>query len=245
MKKGAPMAKHDKTDTNIPWLWIGVALAFIALTVAWFLLPVDEWLKSFNQWIESLGVWGYVIFAAVYIVATVLLAPGAPLTIAAGLAFSGWAFPLVVLAATIGAALAFLVARYLVRARVERMTESKPRMKAVDQAVTEDGWKVVILLRLSPMVPFNLQNYFFGVTDIRFWHYVAATFIGIMPGTAIYVYLGAIGAAAGSGSQGGALKWTFFGIGLIATIVVTVLVTRKAKARLDALGVDKDSANDS
>jgi len=125
------------------------------------------------------------------------------------------------------------------------MTESKPRIKAVDQAVTEDGWKVVMLLRLSPMVPFNLQNYFFGVTDIKFWHYVAATFVGIMPGTAIYVYLGAIGAVAGSGSQGGALKWTFFGIGLIATVVVTVLITRKAKARLDALGVDKDSTKDS
>ncbi|MGI8738919.1 MAG: TVP38/TMEM64 family protein [Gammaproteobacteria bacterium] len=204
------MAIHNEDDRNIPWLWIGLGLALIALMAAWFFLPVSEWLKSFNQWIESLGVWGYVIFAAVYIVATVLLAPGSPLTIAAGLVFSGWGFPLVVIAATVGAARAFLVARYLARARVERMTENRPKFKAVDQAVTEDGWKVVMLLRLSPVVPFNLQNYFFGVTDVKFWHYVAATFVGI-----------------------------------IATIVVTVLITRKAKARLDEIGLEAGSAKGS
>ncbi|MBA2409991.1 MAG: TVP38/TMEM64 family protein [Gammaproteobacteria bacterium] len=204
------MAIHNEDDRNIPWLWIGLGLALIALMAAWFFLPVSERLKSFNQWIESLGVWGYVIFAAVYIVATVLLAPGSPLTIAAGLVFSGWGFPLVVIAATVGAALAFLVARYLARARVERMTENRPKFKAVDQAVTEDGWKVVMLLRLSPVVPFNLQNYFFGVTDVKFWHYVAATFVGI-----------------------------------IATIVVTVLITRKAKARLDEIGLEAGSAKGS
>ena len=240
------MAKPPEKNSHIPWLWIGLSLVLVVLMGAWFLLPVSEWLKSFNQWIESLGVWGYVIFAAVYIIATVLLAPGSPLTIAAGLAFSGWAFPLIVVAATIGAGLAFLVARHLARARVQRMIEQRPRFKAVDQAVTENGWKVVMLLRLSPVVPFNLQNYFFGVTDIKFWHYVAATFVGIMPGTALYVYLGAIGAAAGGGGfQGGAFKWTFFGVGLLATIVVTVLITRKAKARLDELGVKEGLAKGS
>ncbi|MBA2408979.1 MAG: TVP38/TMEM64 family protein [Gammaproteobacteria bacterium] len=238
------MANNNKHERNIPWLWIGLVVGLVALTVAWFFLPVGEWLKSFNGWVQGLGVWGYVIFAAVYIIATVLLAPGSPLTIAAGLAFSGFGFPLVVVAATIGAALAFLVARYLARSRVERMTERKPKFKAIDQAVTADGWKVVMLLRLSPLVPFNLQNYVFGVTDIKFWHYVAATFVGIMPGTALFVYLGAIGAAAGSGgSQGGLLKWAFFAIGLIATIVVTVLITRKAKARLDKIGLEENAAN--
>jgi uncharacterized membrane protein YdjX (TVP38/TMEM64 family) len=227
---------------NLPWTWIGIALVLAALAAAWLLLPIGEWLRSFNQWIAGLGVWGYVIFAAVYIVATVGLAPGSPLTIGAGLVFGGLGFPLVVVAATIGAALAFLVARYLARAWVERMTARRPRFKAVDQAVTEDGWKVVLLLRLSPLVPFNLQNYFFGVTDVKFWHYVAATFVGIMPGSALYVYLGAIGAAAGGGSQGGALKWILFIVGLLATVVVTVLITRKAKARLEKLGVAPDAS---
>jgi uncharacterized membrane protein YdjX (TVP38/TMEM64 family) len=235
------MTQHDKSNRGIPWLWIGVALVVVALIAAWSLLPIGDWLQAFRQWIASLGVWGYLIFAAVYIVATVLVAPGSPLTITAGLAFGIAGIPLVVIAATIGAALAFLVARYLARARVERMTEQRPKFKAVDQAVTEDGWKVVMLLRLSPVVPFNLQNYMFGVSDIKFWHYVGATFIGIMPGTALYVYLGAIGAAAGSSGSGGVLKWTFFGIGLVATVVVTVLITRRAKARLEQIGLEQGS----
>src|ERR687891_1048200 len=119
------MAMRNAGERNIPWLWIGIGLALIALTVAWFLLPVGEWLKSFNQWVQGLGVWGYVIFAAVYIIATVMLAPGSPLTIAAGLAFSGFGFPLVVVAATIGAGAAFLVGRYLARSRVRRATERR------------------------------------------------------------------------------------------------------------------------
>lgn len=224
---------------NVLWTRIGIALVLAALATAWLLLPLGEWLRLFNQWIASLGVWGYVIFAAVYIIATVGLAPGAALTIGAGLVFGGLGFPLVVVAATIGAALAFLMARYLARPWAERMIARRPKFKAVDQAVTEDGWKVVLLLRLSPLVPFNLQNYFFGVTEVKFWHYVAATFVGIMPGSALYVYLGAIGAAAGdSGSQGSALKWIFFIVGLLATVVVTALITRKARARLEKLGVE-------
>jgi uncharacterized membrane protein YdjX (TVP38/TMEM64 family) len=234
------MAKSQKRE--IPWLWIGLAVLLIALAAAWFVLPVSAWLKSFNQWVASLGALGYVIFAAVYVVGTVVLAPGSPLSIAAGLVFSGWGLPLVIVAATIGAGLAFLVARYIARERVARMTEHRPKFKAVDRAVTEEGWKVVLLLRLSPLVPFNLQNYFFGVTDIRFWHYLAATFVGIIPGAALYVYLGAIGAAAGTRDSGSVLKWFFFGLGLLATVVVTVLITRKAKAKLDALGVEEESS---
>jgi uncharacterized membrane protein YdjX (TVP38/TMEM64 family) len=232
------MAKSQKRE--IPWLWVGFAVLLIALTAAWFVLPVSDWLKSFNQWVASLGALGYVIFAAVYVVGTVVLAPGSPLSIAAGLVFSSWGLPLVIVAATIGAGLAFLVARYIARERVARMTEHRPKFKAVDRAVTEEGWKVVLLLRLNPVVPFNLQNYFFGLTDIKFWHYLTATFVGIIPGAALYVYLGAIGAAAGTGDSGSVLKWVFFGVGLLATVVVTVLIARKAKAKLDALGVEEE-----
>jgi uncharacterized membrane protein YdjX (TVP38/TMEM64 family) len=239
------MAQYRRLS-SIPWFWIALGIGVVAVAAAWFLLPLGEWLKSFNQWVASLGVWGYLVFAVVYIVATVLLAPGSPLTIAAGVAFSGWAFPLIVIAATIGAALAFLVARYIARARVERLSEQRPKLKAVDQAVTEEGWKVVLLLRLSPVAPFNLQNYFFGITDIKFWHYVAATFVGIMPGTALYVYLGAIGAAAGQrDAQGDPLRWMFFAIGLVATVVVTVLIARRARATLEKLGLEENPGEES
>src|SRR5437879_1739462 len=107
--------------------------------------------------------------------------------------FGAWGFPIVILAASIGAALAFLLSRHAVRARLRRLLEAKPSYAAIDRAVAEEGWKIVALLRLNPLVPFNLQNYFFGVTDIGFWPYAAATFFGIMPGAAFYVYLATLG----------------------------------------------------
>jgi uncharacterized membrane protein YdjX (TVP38/TMEM64 family) len=199
----------------------------------------NDWVQSFNGWIQAFGVWGVVIFGLVYIIAVIVLAPAGPMTIAAGLAFGAWGFPLVVIAATIGAALAFLVSRYLAREKVKHLVENRPKFKAVGKAVTEDGWKIVGLLRLSPLVPFNLQNYAFGVTEIGFLPYVVATFVGIMPGTALYIYLGVLGKAAASGQGGDAVRWVFFAIGLVATAIVAFIITRKAKASLKEAGVGK------
>lgn len=214
----------------------GLALLLAALTAAWFFLPTKEWIGQFTDWIHGLGVLGVVLFGLCYVAAVVLLAPASLLTIAAGLAFGLWAFPLIVVSATVGATLAFLVARYVVRHKVEDLVKKRPNFKAVDQAVSEDGWKIVGLLRLSPLVPFNLQNYFFGITRVGLLPYVAATFVGIMPGTLLYVYLGFLGKAAG-GEGGGATKWAFFGVGLVATAVVAFLIARKAKAKLKEAGV--------
>jgi uncharacterized membrane protein YdjX (TVP38/TMEM64 family) len=107
-------------------------------------------------------------------------------------------------------------------------------LAALDKAVAEDGWKIVGLLRLSPLVPFNLQNYLFGATGIPFLHFVAATFFGIIPGTALYTYFGVLGGAAGAA---GPVKWVFFAIGLAATIGVAVLIARKAKEKLREAGI--------
>lgn len=230
---------------NISWQWVLLGTILVAVIVGWFLLPVEEWAKSFNGWIKGLGVWGGVMFAGIYVIATVILAPAAPFTIVAGLAYGvGVGFPLVVVSATLGATLAFLVARYLARNKVEGLLKERPKFAAVDKAISEEGWKVVVLLRLSPLVPFNLQNYFYGVTDIKLWHYVPATFFGIMPGTLLYVYLGAAGQAAlgdEEGGGGGALKWGLFAVGLLATIIVAVFVTKKAKAKLADFGVGGNS----
>lgn len=227
-----------------PWKWALAALAVALLGAAWFFLPVEEWSETFQQWIEGLGPWGWLMFAAVYIVATVLLVPVSVLTIVAGLAFGlAVGFPLVVAAATIGATLAFLVSRHLLHDRVDALVAKRPKFKAVKAAVSEGGWKVVALLRLSPVLPFNLQNYFYGVTDVTLAQYAPATFFGIMPGTLLYVYLGAAGKAA-SGEGGGPLQWTFFAVGLIATLAVAVIVTKKAKAKLQEHGLaDGDSAS--
>ncbi|HEX2243067.1 MAG TPA: TVP38/TMEM64 family protein, partial [Gammaproteobacteria bacterium] len=173
---------------------------------------------------------------------TVLMLPASPLSIAAGLTFGlVWGFVLVSLSATAGAASAFLVARYLARDQVARMIKQRPRFNAVDQAISEGGWKIVVLLRLSPLVPFNLQNYFYGLTGIRFWHYAAATFFGILPGVLLYVYLGAAGKVAISSRAGGTAHWAVFAAGLIATVIVTVMVTKRARAKLRKIGVEQAS----
>ncbi len=227
-----------KEAKSIPWWKWAIGVAVLAALVAgWFLLPVKEWIEAFQHWIEGFGAWGYGLFAAVYIVGTVLLIPVSVLTVVAGLAFGlAIGFPLVVVSATIGATLAFLIARFLVRKRVQDAVSGRPKFKALTAAVSEGGWKIVALLRLSPVLPFNLQNYFYGITEIALLPYMAATFVGIMPGTLLYTYLGAAGKAA-SGEGGGALKWTFFGVGLVATIAVAVFVTYKAKAILEERGV--------
>lgn len=234
----------DSTSSAVsPWKWVVGAGVLVALVAAWFLLPIQHWSDAFQAWIRDLGPWGWLMFAAVYVVATVLLVPVSVLTIAAGLAFGlAIGFPLVVVSATIGATLAFLVARYLAHDRVESLMKKRPKFKAIRSAVSDGGWKVVALLRLSPVLPFNLQNYFYGVTDLKLAEYVPATLVGIMPGTLLYVYLGAAGKVA-SGSGGSTLKWSFFAVGLLATVAVAVFVTKQAQAKLKAHGVGKDSGD--
>jgi len=197
--------------------WIALLLALIAVGAAWSFLPVKAWVAAFNAWIEQRGAWGYLIFIAAYAVATVLFFPGSVLTIGAGLAFGLWrGFAVVSAGATLGASLAFLVARYFLRQRVQAAAKNHPKFAAMDEATGREGWKMVALLRLSPLLPFNLSNYLYGVTRIGFWPYVAASWAGMLPGTFLYVYLGAAGREAASGHAAGRWKWVLFGAGLVA-----------------------------
>ena len=221
---------------SLPWPAIIGALALAGLVAAWVLLPVQGYITAATQWIGGLGPWGPVAYAAAYALALVVLAPGGPLSIGAGLVFGFWGVPVVLAGATAGAGLAFLVSRHLLRGRVQAMIARRPTLAAVDRAVGEEGWRIVGLLRLSPLVPFNLQNYFFGVTPIGFWPYLLATFVGIAPGAVLYVYLGII--ARTSGGDAGPFKWALVAAGLVATAAVAVLVGRKARAVLAAKGVD-------
>lgn len=204
------------------------------LALSW-LFPVQAWVQAFAAWIGGMGAWGVLIYGAAYAGALVVLLPAAPFTIGAGLIYGLWGFPLALGSATLGASLAFLVSRHLVRGRVARLIANRPGLRAVDRAVAEEGWRVVVLLRLSPLVPFNLQNYACGASSIGFWPYVAATGAGIAPGCLLYVYLGVAGRA---GSGGGALRWALVALGLLATVAVTLLVGRRARAVLARKGLD-------
>jgi uncharacterized membrane protein YdjX (TVP38/TMEM64 family) len=223
-----------------PIVWLLLSAALLAgVAIAWYALPVRQWIGMFDEQIAGLGIWGAVLFALVYVVAVMLLAPAEVLSIAAGFLFGAWGFPLVVVAATLGAALAFLVSRYGVRTRLRRVLRHNPRYAAIDRAVADEGWKIVALLRLNPLVPFNLQNYFFGATDVGFVPYAVATLFGIMPGAAFYVYLGTLGRHAGSGTAGGATRWIFLAAGLVLTALVLFLIIRRASAKLAELGITR------
>lgn len=190
-------------------------------------------LKRALDWIGPPTVGGALIFIAIYIVATVLLIPGSVLTLGAGAAFGlAWGSACVSIAATIGAALAFLIGRHLTRDLVARKIDRNPRFAAIDRAVAAEGWKVVALARLSPLFPFTLLNYAFGLTKVRFWHYVVASWVGMLPGTIMYVYLGSIANAATIRSRGTG-EWILYGVGLLATVLVTIHITRLAKRALD------------
>jgi uncharacterized membrane protein YdjX (TVP38/TMEM64 family) len=190
-------------------------------------------IHGIHAWIEGFGVWGMLVFALVYILATLALIPGAPLSIVAGLAYGLWGLPLVVLAALAGSSLAFQLARTFAHGRVHAWTRRHPRGGALVAAVRDQGWKIVLLLRLSPVVPFNVQNYLFGITGISFSQYAAATAVGILPGAALFISIGAFGHGTSDDSSR-MVNWVLFGIGLAATVLAVALVTRKALARLDA-----------
>lgn len=223
---------------SLSWKWVLGGLGVAVLIVAARVLPLEEWMMRANGWLGELGPFGLFVFIGIYVVATVLFVPGLILTIGAGIAFGiGWGFLGVSIGSTLGASCAFLIGRYLARDKVARAMKGKAKFDAIDRAVGEKGWKIVLLLRLSPVVPFNLQNYVYGLTAIPFWPYVLASWIGMMPGTLLYVYLGAAGrvavAAAAKGEmERDPLQTGFFVAGLLATVLVTVYITTLAKNAL-------------
>jgi uncharacterized membrane protein YdjX (TVP38/TMEM64 family) len=218
---------------------IALAVILIALGLSMKFLPVREWLSDFNTWVGQMGIAGICIFIAVYAVATVLLAPGSILTIGAGFAFGLWkGFLAVSVGATLGASLAFLISRFIARDKIDAIAKRNEKFKKIDNAIGKQGAKLIFLLRLSPAIPFNISNYFYGLTGVKFWPYVLASWIGMIPGTFLYVYIGVAGkaavitAAGGEGVKHGWQYWTFLGIGLAATVVVTIWVTKIARDAL-------------
>ena len=214
-------------------LLIGATLAFLIVLGR----QAGSYLPQFVAWVDSLGVWGPVVFVAGYIVAAVAFVAGSILTLAAGAIFGlGKGVVIVFLAAMLGSAAAFLVARYLARPAIERRLAGNTRFAAIDRAVGAQGRKIVFLLRLSPVFPFNLLNYALGLTKVRFLDFFIAS-AGMLPGTLLYVYYGKLAGdvaalAGGSAVAKGPEYYAVLVLGLVATIVVTTIVTRIARRAL-------------
>ena len=185
------------------------------------------------KWIESLGYIGGIAFIATYILSTVVFIPATILTLGAGVVFGVvWGSLYVFVGATLGAIAAFLIGRYLARDWIGKKIEGNQKFVAIDQAVAHSGFKIVLLTRLSPLFPFNLLNYAFGITGVSFKEYALAS-IGMLPATVMYVYIGSLAgdvARIGSEDQStDAIKWGIRIIGFIATVAVTVYATRLAQ----------------
>jgi uncharacterized membrane protein YdjX (TVP38/TMEM64 family) len=195
-------------------------------------------LPTFAEWVNALGPWGPLVFVAGYAVATVAFVPGSLLTLGAGALFGLVRGTAIVLAgATIGASAAFLLARTLARAPVERRLARDQRFAAIDRAIGREGRRIVLLLRLSPLFPFNLLNYALGLTRVRFVDYLVAS-IGMLPGIVLYVYYGKVAGdvarlVAGAPVERGGEYYAVLALGLVATIAVAVAVARVARRALE------------
>ena len=197
-------------------------------------LPIKDWLVRILEWISQLGVWGPVFVVLFYVIACILFLPGSVLSLGTGFIFKLLVGTITVsIGSTLGACAAFLVGRTIGRNWISGKVAANEKFAAIDNAVGQQGFKIVLLLRLSPAFPFNLLNYAFGLTKVSFTKYALGSWIGMLPGTLMYVYFGAglrslADVAAGkveTGSAGRILFW----FGLAATVAVTVFVTRIAR----------------
>jgi uncharacterized membrane protein YdjX (TVP38/TMEM64 family) len=194
-------------------------------------------MQSILEWVESLGAVGAIAFIGIYIVATVAFIPGLLLTLGAGLLFGVvWGSVYVFVASTAGAILAFWIGRYLLRNWVSKKIADNVKFQAIDNAVGRSGFKIVLLTRLSPAFPFNLLNYAYGVTGVSLRDYSLAS-IGMIPATILYVYIGSLAgsiATLGTNTKVSDPKIQLAAqvLGLVATIVVTVYITRLAQKAL-------------
>ena len=215
---------------GFPWKLVIILLLVAVLFSLQFFLPLKEWMGQLSDWIKSLGFWAPFAYIAAYVVVTVLLLPASVLTLASGVIFPlGWAILYTVIGANLAANAAFLIGRYLARDKIEAKIKGNERFAAIDNAVASDGWKIVALTRLAPVFPFTLLNYAYGLTKVKWSAYAIATFFAMMPGTAMYVYLGAAGRFAAEGGEKTTAEKVLFVVGLLAIIAVTIYITKLAK----------------
>ena len=213
-----------------------MAVLSLAIELA-LALPVSHWATQVVEWVRGAGLAGVAIYAAIYVTAAALMLPASLLTVGAGFAYGPWwGTVLVSPVSVVAATLAFVIGRTVARERIARRTAADPRFRAIDAAVGRQGFRIVTLLRLSPVFPFNVLNYALGLTSVSLRDYVLGSFIGMLPGTFLYVYLGSLVndvAALSSGTTAaGPARQVLSLVGLAATVIVTIVITRIARRAL-------------
>lgn len=212
-------------------IWVVAAAAALAAAT---LAPVAEWILAASEWIRGAGAVGLVAFAGAYVVAAVLTVPGSALTLGAGLVYGPlWATVLVSPVSVCAALIAFGLGRRALRPWVRRRLGDGRWFRAIDDAIADKGGRIVLLLRLSPLIPYSALNYACGLTRIDARRFALASWLGMLPGTWMYAYLGSLGrttaelATDGAAHAPSAAGWLYWG-GLAATLVVVAVVSREA-----------------
>ena len=233
-------ARVTGTSCPVPWRRPPVRLLVVAAALLALVFGgrhAGGLVPALAARVDELGAWAPLAFIVAYAVATVGFVPGSLLTLAAGAMFGLLRGTLyVMVGATVGASAAFLVARHLARGLVERHLSASPRFAALDAAIGREGRRIVVLLRLSPVFPFNLLNYALGLTQVTFPDFLLAS-AGMLPGSLLYAYYGWVAGdvaalAGGGGPSRGPAGYALLGVGLAATIAVTAVVTRVARRAL-------------
>jgi len=221
-----------------PWFRIALAVAIVVgMLMAYTMLPLADWLGEVAHYLRGLGGWGVALYLAAYTAVSLFFFPAAILTITAGFAWGTFAgFAIAVPASTLASASAFILGRFVFSGRVRRMLLKRPKLAAIENAINSKGPRLVFLLRFSPVLPFPILNYILGMTRIPLLGFVAATFVGIMPISLMYTYIGDIGATLGGlnagGEEVGSLKIILGVVGGLATIAISIWVGRAARAAL-------------
>ncbi len=224
----------------IPLAALAPALGVFGALALARLASVDVLVETVHRFTGGGGILAMMVFACTTGVLVVFFFPGSVLMTAAGAAFGlAWGFVTAQIGASLGAALAFLVSRYLARRGVERWMESKPAFAAVDRAIGSEGWRIVVMTRCCPLFPYVFQNYAYGLTQVSFAQYALGSFVGLVPGTLIFAYFGSLGASGVSAAEGGTsgVELALRALGLVATILVSITITRASRRALKNAGV--------
>jgi uncharacterized membrane protein YdjX (TVP38/TMEM64 family) len=211
--------------------WAMGALALVATALA-TVLPLHEWDEAFERSLHYHSVFVSVaIFGAAYVVGTLIMLPAWIFPVAAGAAFGfWWGLMAAVVSSVIAALAAFVIGRFILRERIERVARRDEMFKAVAKAVERDPVKVIALLRMSPVLPSGLKSYFLGLTAVETMQYLVASALGMLPGNVLKVWVGSAGRDALS--DGEPMKWALLGLGAAATVGVAFIIGRIARKRL-------------
>lgn len=221
---------------------IGLLILLVAIALL-RMLPTEAWLAAVQSWVKDLGVTGWVIYALVYAVCCVFFVPATILTLGAGAIFGlAKGTAIVVVGATLGATLSFLLARTVLRKKVESMTSGNAKFRALDRAIEKEGAKIVFLIRLAPIFPFTYINYAFGLTGVKLLPYTMSTMLGIIPGTFAFIYLGFSGAQAAAG-EADQTRLVINIAGAIIALVATIFVARVATRAIRRAGIEDEETS--